>query len=501
MLDLQSNEYQLKQLCRGSWDASTSDCADIDSNYNEQLITELIEISGAPLNVYPLLGIHNQGGLIDLTGKGRPLSSATLTNPKFMFDNDPDTSWVSESTGFDVAAGKTFIGYDFGTKKQKSGVEKYAPSAPIRFSVRTIKIHQTGDINSKVAQLRVEQSDDGINWKRVDVINIPTTDLLETVGIKQAPPARFWRLIPTMFIGSLSPDSRWIVGRLQLMNDTQTSLDDIEDPIFMENMDARYATVSYRIKCYYDLNAPSINLLKFGISLSDQYEFLIPFNRMIEIFGRPLVIGDMIELPGEMQYNHKLRGVLKWLEVADTSWATQGFTLNWKSVLFRVTAKPVTFTSTKHRDLFGTPTEVLDLGDNEFIDDKQQFTMVPHMLSDTIAALAADAVPERGQDATTIAQGVSAVGCPSDQKDLYVEDGLPPNGEDFTEGPTWPLKPSDGDYHRLTYPELDLATALYRYSSRKKDWIYQETDRRAAYISHKPTANRFMKHGIPLKDI
>ena len=47
-------------------------------------------------------------------------------------------------------------------------------------------------------------------------------------------------------------------------------------------------------------------------------------------------------------------------------------------------------------------------------------------------------------------------------------------------GDTFPLSPTDGDYHRLTYSGLaeDVPDRLYRYSLTKGRWIYLETDRR-----------------------
>ena len=48
-----------------------------DNTYIENLQIESLEIAGAPINIFPLMGIHNQGSTIDLIGAGYPLSSGT----------------------------------------------------------------------------------------------------------------------------------------------------------------------------------------------------------------------------------------------------------------------------------------------------------------------------------------------------------------------------------------------------------------------------------------
>lgn len=80
-------------------------------------------------------------------------------------------------------------------------------------------------------------------------------------------------------------------------------------------------------------------------------------------------------------------------------------------------------------------------------------------------------------------------------RNLYGVDGMPPNGEPFTEGDDFPKNPKNGDYHRLTYTflkEREIPPRLYRYSKLKGEWIFIETDRRYVFKKTKPYMQEFI---------
>jgi hypothetical protein len=338
------------------------------------------------------------------------------------------------------------------------------------------------------------------NWKRVDVINFPNTGNLETINIKPSHAAPLWRIMPTLFAGSNTDP--WEVIKLELMDYQATRLDNIQDPIFMENRDRDYASTSIMIKCTYQPMDSIGDLGKFGFSLMDQYAFSCSFARMIELLGRPIVIGDIIEVEPEVQYDAELKPVKKFLEVTDCSWAAEGYSPAWKPMLYRFMASQV-LPSQETRDLFGTPEEqqyIVD--DGSFFDNMGQHQLTPLQITETIKAEVANDVPETGSDgASTIASGMPMVPTPNDgsdlagrgqtdQRDMYIEDGLPPNGEPYGEGYELPdiLTVHDGDYFRLNYAiEVNIPPRLFKYSALKMRWIYQETDCRGAYSSHKPS--------------
>lgn len=339
------------------------------------------------------------------------------------------------------------------------------------------------------------------DWKRVDVVNLPNSSNLETINIKPSNAAPLWRIKPILFAGGISDP--WEVVKLELMDYQATRLDNIQDPIFMENRDRDYASTSIAIKCSYQPMDSIGDLSKFGFSMMDQFAFSCSFARMVELLGRPIVVGDIIEVEPEVQYDAELKPVKKFLEVTDCSWASEGYSPAWKPMLYRFMASQV-LPSQETRDIFGTPEEqqyIID--DGSFFDNVGlQHQSTPLQITELIKSEVNDAVPETGSDgASTISSGMPMVPYPNDgsklagrgqtdQNDMYIEDGLPPNGEPYGEGYELPdvLTAHDGDYFRLNYAiELNIPARLFKYSALKMRWIYQETDTRGAYSSHKPS--------------
>ena len=63
------NQILKSETCIGTWRLqSDTACGANDTVMANQYVVETLEISGAPINVFKLLGVHEQGKLIDLTG-------------------------------------------------------------------------------------------------------------------------------------------------------------------------------------------------------------------------------------------------------------------------------------------------------------------------------------------------------------------------------------------------------------------------------------------------
>src|ERR1017187_4336355 len=205
-VNVQNGTYVAPNYCRGTFDLSTSDCAEVDSNYQASLMAESLSIAAGPVNVFPLLGVQNQGSTLDQPGDGFPISSGTPSgyNALNAF-NVTSIGWQSIQTGSGVTSAPAFIGYDFGTKKAWELIgapqERYFPTMPVRHQISTLKIKQSSNSARRATQLRVECSDDGIEWKRVSVLTVPNTDQLVTLGINSNAGYNKWRIIPTFFTG------------------------------------------------------------------------------------------------------------------------------------------------------------------------------------------------------------------------------------------------------------------------------------------------------------
>lgn len=558
------------------------ECNTADSNIQEQYAVENLNISGAPVNIFKLLGVHEQGKLIDLTGNGHPLG---LNDPSRVFDAN-GSEWQSSESGLDVS--NSFVGYDFGTRKTSYGQEESEPGIDVVQHITSLRIQQGDVASTRALQIRVEHSNGeyfvdttktfGVGniagftagpsckpgvltcmansatdiavmftdangssvigsakpgqrfnssiasftvsgnfaandiltaeielvWKRVDIINLPDMPTAVLLPIKASSPARYWRIVPTSFAGALSND-HWVIQKLELFDYQQTTLDNIQDPFYLENRDRDYATASVQLKMTYTPFDAMNDLSKFGFQIADIYTFTTTFATMVSLLGRPIVVGDVLELPSEIQYDHNLRPIKRFLEVSDASWDAQGYTTDWRPVIFKFQAQQL-IAGQEHRDLFGTPeTQKFIQDDNSFFTGIQQ---LQDMQIDTVAASNAEAkqdAPKKGTNVRENAEGLNRFDQPgsTNQVGIYVEDGLPPNGEPYQTG--FGKLPdvagvADGAYFRLEYdPKLSIPARLYKFSGMKNKWIFQETDRRNDRSAHTKSQLEILERTTTMK--
>jgi hypothetical protein len=584
----QQNSYVVPDLCIGTWRLNGDDkCLENEKHIQEEYIAEQLEISGVTVNVFKLLGVHEQGHLIDLTGNGFPLSGGTMVgyNSSNAFDISPLT-WRSSQTGLSVLTTPAFLGYNFGTKKTVYSTESYAPPAPIRQHITTLKIKQGALSQNRATQIRIEQADgkvfplttafSGVGngvvkhiqsgpkatvdlivisatspttfsvtsntygflgtatvgipfnniyisfiiengiipfsigdtfyinlqlvWNRVDVVNLPDTNNLETIHFKSSSPAQYWRIVPLMFNG-VSVNEPWEIDKLELIDYQATHIDNIQDIFFLENRDRDYSQISSPLKCQYSPFDSVGDLGKFGLNILDQYIFTVSFAKMVESLGRPIVTGDILELPSESQYDHNLKPIKKYLEVTDTSWSAEGFSPQWKPLIYRFQAEQL-IPSTEHRDILGTRDTALKVDDSTFLEGIQQIETVTLQSSENIQRDADSNVPEVGAQGQEIASGMAQKILNANERregsydgnDIYIEDAIPPDGIPYTEGYKLPVTAVDGEYYRLLYPDYTKIPArLYKYSAIKNKWIYVETDRRGEYSSFKPSIRSMLR--------
>ena len=563
-------------------DASLTDaCSTQDSDYQEQVATENLMVAGAPINVFKLLGVHEQGKLIDLTGKGHAIGSSGFPSNAF---NTSETPWVSSESGNDVLT--SFVGYDFGIRKTSYGEQENSPGVGIKMNVTSIRIQQSEKSEERASQIKIERSDGGYHlsqhtisgvgngiisnflpgvsceagvlmmsfktnsafdvffmsnttrtsvlpngevnkrynsaigsfiilsgdsqfrsgdlisvnieqeWKRVDIINLPNISAPALVRINQSAASRFWRIIPTSFNGSLSGNS-WKINRLELFDYSQTRLDDIQDTLYLENRDRDYAKSSIQIKATFQPFDSIASLSRFNFDIADVYAFTTVYSHMVNELGRPIVVGDILEIPSEMQFDHNLNPVRRFLEVTDCTWAADGYTTNWRPITYRFQASDLV-PSQETRDIVGTAdVQKYIIDDGEFFKNVQQVQTGQIAVSEANAAEAEIAVPEKGTNTREQASGTDRFKLPGsfDGRGTYTENGLPPDGEPYTTGFKLPdvAGQKDGSFFRLEYdPALNLQARLYKFSSIKNKWIHVSIDRRTKNTSHKPSQNALL---------
>lgn len=485
-----------------------------DSCFIDGVVNESLNIGGAVLNVYKLLGVHEQCKLVDSTGQGTAISSGFPLG--FSASNAYDafiTEWHSIQKGEGVAA-SAYIGYDFGFIKTNDDSRRmHGINTSIRKHVTALGIKQSAQAMNRATRARVERSEDGIKWYGVAIVNLPDDDCLNTILFRDNVPNRYWRLRPITFNGDVN--DYWGVQALQMYhNYIATDEENIQDKIFLENRDRDYADEPILMKGFYDLIDIQSELQAVGIEIPNDIKMVsISFNASVSLLGRPLIMGDIVEIPSEAQYSAEMRKVLKWMEVTDVSWAAEGYTPGWKPTLLKVTLQPALATQ-ETQDIFG------DLAEEEtdgglpnalkYIDDvgrdpiHQDYSDV----SQYIQADAKDKVPQHGVETSgtvrawekeeiesATEQGLCNLQVTGQNPTaLYTEDAMPPNNKPFTEGDAYPTSPTHGDYHRLTYEGLsrDVPARLFRYSSSKGRWVFLEKDRRAENDPNKPRLQEFL---------
>ena len=125
------------------WQLSKSN----DACFIDNVGNEALGIAGADFNVYKLLGVHEQGKLIDVTGRGAPISGGAQIG--FPAENAFDifvTEWRSLQQGFDAIRASSFIGYNFGEIKTNDDSRRvYGPGASVRKNITAFSIMQSSD--------------------------------------------------------------------------------------------------------------------------------------------------------------------------------------------------------------------------------------------------------------------------------------------------------------------------------------------------------------------
>lgn len=483
----------------------------------DSYIQETLNIAGAQVNVHKLLGVHEQTRLVDLTGNGTPLSGGdSVGYPAANAFTTATTEWHSRQSGLDLIQ-YGYIGYDFGVIKTPIGRPRYGVEANIYQEITTIKIKQSANASSRVLKARVERSDNGTQWYGVAIVNLPNNDQLNTIQFKQSSPSRYWRLRPLEFTGG--DCDTWGIQALELYDYALTNPSNIQDKILLENRDRDYNQSPILLKGFYELVQANTDLRRFGIEMEASYSIRVNFNTCVAILGRPVIIGDILELPSETQYTPDLRAVKRYLEVTDVTWDPSSYTPGWMPTMMLLTALPA-LASQETQDIFGDLAAKVDtsgLFDNN--DGNHPKWQDNSNITQAIKTKALQDVPEKGSEGSNSIRefeqseldAAVAAKIPHMSKygfnrtGLYVEDAMPQNGAPYTEGPTLPTSPNDGEYHRLTYVGLakDVPARLYRYSVAKSRWVYLETDRRKEFNGQSAILEEYMTspNKMPARDI
>lgn len=504
-----------------------------DNCYINQVANENLNLGGADACVYKLLGVKQQGTLVDAAGYGCPISSTEdCDHPACNAFNRFETHWGSSAVG--IAVKGQWVGYDFGLVKRENGLEQYSreANAEARKHITTIAIEQGGDSSNWVTKVRVERSDDGERWHGVDVLTLPKTGNRVQLSFKPSVPSRMWRL--KAIDGTTG--GQWHVQSLELFEFIPTQLSFLQDsPLFQENRDRSYCINPVKIKIFYDLVDITTELSRFGIDLpSATFTLTANFSQLVSQLGRGMVIGDVLEIPSEVQFTPDMKTVRKFVEVTDVRWSTKGYTPGWTPLFQQITAKPM-LARQEVLDILGSLGADTDEDGDGYDSGKSIYSEMALKTNEQIQIAADTAVQQLGTDENEIADiaeipfhhieaaeehninlgkliGEKRNKPTKTTKKKHEKSAMPPAGtapEMFTVGDHgigFPEFPKNGQYHRMTYETLraeQIPPKLYRYSSAKNRWIFLESDDRYEGQSNKTRLKSYLVSDdrTPLQDL
>lgn len=124
------------------------------------------------------------------------------------------------------------------------------------------------------------------------------------------------------------------------------SAQNIQDLLFQENRDRKYAKDVARIRCYYSPQDLDLDLSQFGLMISaGTLYILFHTNNMVETLGRKLMAGDVLELPNLKEFyslDETIPVALKrFYVVQEGTRPSAGFSPTWWSHLWRVKCTPM----------------------------------------------------------------------------------------------------------------------------------------------------------------
>ncbi len=120
----------------------------------------------------------------------------------------------------------------------------------------------------------------------------------------------------------------------------------IQDLLFLENRDRTYDPNVFRLRGHYNVQNLDFDLSQFGLFLNNDIIFItVHYNDMIDLVGRKLMVGDVIELPHLLDYNPLKETIpvalKRFYQVTDGNYASEGFSPTWFPHLWRIKCEPL----------------------------------------------------------------------------------------------------------------------------------------------------------------
>lgn len=288
----------------------------------------------------------------------------------------------------------------------------------------------------------------------------------------------------------------------QPTNVTQSELN-IQDLLFLENRDRKYETSVYKMRGIYSVTDNSFDLSQFGLFLQAGTLFIsFHINDMVELLGRRIMNGDVLELQHLIDYDSLDTSVpvalKRFFVVSDCTRAAEGYSPTWWPHLWRCKINPLV-DSQEYRDILEKLT-ISDDSNTPLRDVLSSFARYTE-INDAIIDQAEIEVPESGYNTAPIYhRSVDGETPDFAVKGYLTGNAIAPNGLPVTSGIVFPSNPQEGDYHlRVDYQP----NRLFRYDGSR--WRKIEDNVRTNITSNSTTnktlRNSFITNNATFTDV
>jgi hypothetical protein len=256
---------------------------------------------------------------------------------------------------------------------------------------------------------------------------------------------------------------------------TPLGIQSVEDVLFLENRDRKYSNVATPVKGIYNVNDVDFDAKQFGLFLQNDTLFIeFHLNDIIQLLGRRLIPGDVIELPHQRDDTrpNNLPAINKYYVVEEAMRASDGYSLTWWPHIWRIKVNPMTASQEFEDILDATATNPLGFATPNSLADLLSTAANDLGINEDVVQAAQLNVPKRlfeTRQYYLVCEGVEA-------RNPWIftggGDGIPPNGASLLgAGYQYPTNPNVDDYYLRT--DFQPA-ALFKWTGTR--WCMQEVD-------------------------
>jgi len=272
----------------------------------------------------------------------------------------------------------------------------------------------------------------------------------------------------------------------------------IQDMLFLENRDRKYDPDVYSIRGIYNVQDIDFDMSQFGLFLQNDTLFMtIPITTSVKTLGRKVMPGDVFELPhlkDEYALNDFNVALKRFYVVEDVNRAAEGFSQTWYPHLYRVKLKQI-YDSQEFKEILDKDAGA---GTGQTLRDVLSTYEKEMQINNAVVAQAEADAPKSGYDiahfytlqvddkgkpelvttdistldtstANTLTDRVNQTPAKEGYDGYLLGDGVPPNGEQFGFGISFPAQSDKGSYFLRTD---FLPNRLFRYDGGR--WVKME---------------------------